>query len=138
MTNRSRGIILSYFTVVIKNFSVLFYTQILINFFGKGDYGLYQLSNSIVSNLSLLNLGFSFAYIKFYTYFSVKKDSNGIKKLNGTYLIFFIIISLLTCLIGSFIIQISNSFLSNPSLLDEVKLKQIMFFYDYKYCIYIY
>lgn len=128
MTNRSKGIVLSYFTVIIKNFSVLIYTQILISFFGKGDYGLYQLSNSIVSNLSLLNLGFSFAYIKFYTSFSVKKDQDGIKKLNGTYLIFFSGISLLTCVIGTIIMQNSSSFLSTSSFADEMKLKQLMFF----------
>ena len=128
MTNRSKGLLLSYFTVIVKNLSLLLYTQIMLRFLGKSEYGLYQIANSIISNLSLLNLGFSFAYIKFYTGFSVKKDEKRIQKLNGTYLLFFMVISVLACLIGSLLVQNSGTFLANSSLSQKNKLKNLMFF----------
>lgn len=79
MTNRSKGIVLSYLTVLVKNLSLLLYTQILLKFLGKSEYGLYQIANSVISNLTLLNLGFSFAYIKFYTGFAVKNEEKNPK-----------------------------------------------------------
>ena len=128
MTNRSKGVLLSYLTVIVKNFSLLLYTQILLRFLGKSEYGLYQIANSIISNLSLLNLGFSFAYIKFYTEFSVKKDEKRIQKLNGTYMLFFMVVSVLACLIGELLVQNSGIFLSTASLSQQNKLKNLMFF----------
>lgn len=127
MTNRSKGIILSYLTVVVKNLSLLLYTQILLKFLGKSEYGLYQIANSVISNLTLLNLGFSFAYIKFYTGFLVKKDTKRIQKLNGTYLLFFTVISLLAGVIGGILAHNSPYFLPS-SIEEQIKLKNLMLF----------
>lgn len=128
MTNRSKGIILSYLTVIVKNLSLLVYTQLLLSFFGKSEYGLYQIANSVISNLTLLNLGFSFAYIKFYTGFSIKKDEARIRKLNGTYLLFFVVISVIASLLGAILIQKSAYFLSSSSVYEQEILKKLMFF----------
>lgn len=128
MTNRSKGIILSYLTVIVKNISLLIYTQLLLRFFGKSEYGLYQIANSIISNLTLLNLGFSFAYIKFYTGFSIKKEEERIRKLNGTYLLFFAVISVIASLIGAILMQKSAYFLSSSSVYEQEMLRKLMFF----------
>ena len=128
MSNRSKGIILSYLTVIVKNLSLLLYTQILLRFLGKSEYGLYQIANSVISNLTLLNLGFSFAYIKFYTGFAVKNEEKRIQKLNGTYLLFFTIISLLAGVIGGILVHNSPYFLSSSSIEEQTKLKNLMLF----------
>lgn len=128
MSNRSKGIILSYLTVIVKNLSLLLYTQILLRFLGKSEYGLYQIANSVISNLTLLNLGFSFSYIKFYTGFVVKNEEKRIQKLNGTYLLFFTIISLLAGVIGGILVHNSPYFLSSSSIEEQTKLKNLMLF----------
>lgn len=128
MTNRVKGIILSYLTVIVKNISVLIYTQLLLKFFGKNEYGLYQIANSVISNLSLLNLGFSFAYIKFYTGFYVRQEEKRIRKLNGTYLFFFITISGIACFLGALLIMNADYFFTTSLLIEQIRLKKLMFF----------
>ncbi|MCD5032916.1 oligosaccharide flippase family protein [Enterococcus faecalis] len=99
-----------------------------MKFFGKSEYGLYQIANSIINNLTLLNLGLSFAYIRFYTGFSMKKEEVRIRKLNGTYILFFSVISVIASFIGVILIRKSNYFLSSSSVYEQEMLKKLMFF----------
>ncbi|MEX1447571.1 oligosaccharide flippase family protein [Enterococcus sp. C76] len=127
MTRIRKGIILSYFTVIVKNISMLVFTQLLLRSFSKNDYGLYQLANSIISNLSLLNLGFSSAYIKFFTVFSTKKEKIKLNKLNGTYVLMFLVISLFAIFCGIILLCNSSYFLASFSVAEENRLKKMMF-----------
>lgn len=67
----------------------LLYTPVMLRLLGQNEYGIYQLANSLVTYLSLLNLGLNGSYIKFYMREKVKGDKEGVAGVNGMFLLLF-------------------------------------------------
>ena len=85
------GVILSYITMIAQNIIAIVYTPVMLHLLGQSEYGLYQLVYSVVSYLGLLSFGFGSAYVRFYSRFKVKKDKIGISRLNGMFMLVFIL-----------------------------------------------
>lgn len=114
ISQRKLGAGLSYINIFAKNIVNFIYTPFLLKFIGQADYGLFQMTNSVIVSLSLLSMGFSSAYIKFYFNYRVKDDDEKIKKLNGTYLLLFMFISVAALIIGFVLVfNVQNLFGSN-------------------------
>lgn len=107
MTNqRKAGVILSYAGEIVKILVNLIYTPIMLRLLGQSEYGLYQLVYSVISYLSLLDLGFGSSYLRFFSRYKAQKDEDGIAKLNGMFMIFFGAISVICVLCG--IVMVGN------------------------------
>ena len=61
----------------------------LLRLLGQAEYGLYNTVASTISMMSVLNMGFSSSYIRYYSQYKVRKDTQGIETLNGLFLIVF-------------------------------------------------
>lgn len=72
---------------------------LLLNFYGKAEYGLIALAMSINIYLRLLDLGLNSTNVKFYSIWLASKNNNEINRLFKTSLGFYGIIGLLNCLI---------------------------------------
>lgn len=114
---RKVGVILAYTNIVAKNLVAFMYTPFLLKFVGQSQYGLFQMTNSVMLSLSLLSMGFSSAYVRFYVRFKSKHEESSLKKLNGMYLLIFIAISVLAFLIGLLIVVNTKNIFGN-SLTD--------------------
>ena len=97
------GIILQYTQMILSALISLIYTPIMLKILGTSEYGLYNLSSSIISYLSLLSLGFGASYLKFYSS-AKQKNKDEIANLNALYLITFSIIAIIALGIFLFII----------------------------------
>ena len=106
ISEKKVGVVLSYTGQFVKIIVNLLYTPIMLRLIGKNEYGLYQLVFSVVSYLSLLSLGFSSSYMRFYAQFKAKEDEGEVAKLNGMFLIIFSVMSLVCIICG--IIMIGN------------------------------
>lgn len=106
----SSGILLSFASQIIAIVVGLTYTPLMIRILGQDEYGLYQLAQSIVNYLNLMNLGFNGAYIRYYSIAKTKNDKKEIDNINGMFMKTFLIIAVL-CLIMGF------TFTANVSLL---------------------
>lgn len=84
------GVILQYSQMAFSILISFIYTPIMLRILGQSQYGIYNLSNSIISYLSLLSLGFGASYIRFYSRYKKDNDASGIRKLNGLFLIVFL------------------------------------------------
>ena len=73
-SQRKYGAMLSYLNIIIKNLINFIYTPLLLRLAGQNEYGLFQMTNSVAMSLSLLSMGFSSAYVKFYMTYKVNKD----------------------------------------------------------------
>lgn len=105
MGNQRRiGAVLSYINIIAKNLVTFLYTPFLLRLVGQADYGLFQMTNSVMLSLSLLSMGFSSAYVKFYISYKVNEDYEQIKKLNALYLLLFGFISLMALIIGTVLV----------------------------------
>ena len=94
------GIVLSYATQAVQILSGLLYTPIMLRLLGQSEYGLYQLVQSVVSYLGLLNFGFSGAYIRYYARYRACDDQKGIARLNGMFMTIFLVITAVCLVCG--------------------------------------
>lgn len=101
---RKMGAVLSYSNIIAKTLVLFMYTPFLLRFIGQADYGLFQITNSIMSGLGLLSMGFSSAYVKFYINYDVHNDKRDIDRLNALYLLLFMFISFISLIIGAILI----------------------------------
>ena len=106
INEKKAGVILSYAGQFVKILVNLLYTPIMLRLLGQSEYGLYQLVFSVVSYLSLLSLGFSSSYMRFYSQFKAKDDGDSVAKLNGMFLIVFSVLSLVCIACG--IVMLGN------------------------------
>ena len=100
ISQRKAGAVLGYANIVVKNLVNLVYTPMLLSFVGQADYGVFQTSNSFVFSLTLLTFGFSEAYIRFYTQEKAKGDECDIRRLNGMYLMLYIVVCAVALSLG--------------------------------------
>jgi len=92
MNQVKAGSILTYAQMGLSTVISLVYTPIMLRLLGQSEYGLYSTISSVISMLSVLNLGFSSSYMRFYMRYKVEADYQGIAKLNGLFITIFSII----------------------------------------------
>lgn len=97
------GAFLSYLQMGLQCVISLIYTPIMLRTLGDSEYGLYNISTSLISYLSLLNFGFGGAYVRYYTKYKVKNKDEEINKLNGLFLIVFTLFGCLAFVAGLFV-----------------------------------
>ncbi len=99
------GIVLSYVATAINSIITLAFTPLVIRLLGKSEYGLYNISNSVVSYLGLLSFGFSNSFIRFYTRAKKEKDEDEVARVNGVFMIIFTAIAVLAVVAGTVIVM---------------------------------
>ena len=119
---RHAGVILGYTNIILKNIVNLLYTPMLLAFVGQGDYGVFQTANSFIFSLTLLSFGFSGAYVRFYTQRRVKDDDQGIRILNGMYLLLYLAICSVAIAVGFFLAANVDIIFSSSFSPNEMRL----------------
>ena len=103
MTNQRRsGAFLGYVNIFVKNLVNLIYVPLLLHFLGQGDYGVFQMTNSVVFALTLLSAGFYGSYVRFYMReraADCPDNGLGVRRLNGMFLLVYFAVAGL-CLVG--------------------------------------
>ena len=99
------GASISYVQIFLQIIIGVFYTPIMIRRLGQSEYGLYNTVSSTISMLSILSLGFNSSYIKYYAKYKEENNSEEIYKLNGLFLIIFLIIGAVACICGIFLTE---------------------------------
>ena len=59
------GIVLNYENMILGNLIPIFYTPVMLSLLGQSEYGLYKLSSSVTSYLSLISLGIGSAITRY-------------------------------------------------------------------------
>ena len=105
----------------------LAYTPFMIRILGKNEYGLYQLVQSVVNYLNLMNFGFTGAYISFYAREKIKDDDGeGVARLNGMFLRVFLGIMFVCILAGVFLLNHIELLGSRLSTADYGTARKLM------------
>ena len=120
------GSILSYAQMILSVVISLVYYPFMIRLLGKSEYGLYSTVASIISLLSILNLGFNAGYIRYYSKYKQAGDTENIYKLNGLFMIIFTIIGIVS-LIGSLFLSFNLKLVFDKGLtVDEYAIAKIL------------
>ena len=94
------GAVLSYVSMALSTIISLVYTPIMLNRLGDSEFGVYQAVLPIISYLNLLSFGLGSAYIRYYSRFRAAGDKKGCAKLNGMFLITYLVLGAAVLAIG--------------------------------------
>lgn len=129
INQRRAGVALTYLSLAVNSLSGLIYTPVMLRLLGQNEYGLYQLVSSVVSNLGMLNFGFSGAYIRFYSRYKVSNEKEEIARLNGMYMVIFLALSVICILCGSVMVANAERIFGEGLTAQELgKAKILMWF----------
>lgn len=121
------GSLLSYIQMFLGTIISIIYTPIMLNLLGQSEYGLYNTVASTISMLSLLSLGFNSGYIRFYSKYIKNNDYESIWKLNGLFLIVFLIIGTIALFCGMYLSSNLNLVFASGLTLNEYQIaKKLM------------
>lgn len=125
---RKKGAIFGYVNIAVKNLVSLVYTPLLLHYIGNAEYGVYQTTFSLIFSLSLLSMGFTEAYVRFYMRFKESREQSNdyIKKLNGLYLVTYFVIALMAMIIGIAMAFRAEFFFSKQFSYNEIELARIL------------
>lgn len=112
------GSILTYGQMGLSIAIGLIYTPFMIRTLGQSEYGLYNTVSSTISMFSLLNLGFSSGYIRYYAKYKIDNEKDKIYRLNGLFMIIFGIISFIA-LIGGLALSFNLDLVFSSGLTAE-------------------
>ena len=98
------GIVLNYVNMGLGNLIPIFYTPIMLALLGTEEYGLYKLSSSITSYLSLVSLGIGSAVTRYLIKERTKNGQQGEEKIFGLFMVIFQAIAIITLAIGTILV----------------------------------
>lgn len=94
------GVVLSYVQMALGMVISIIYTPFMLRYLGQSEYGLYNISSSVIAYLSVLNFGFGSAYIRYYSKYKYAGDEKGVRSLNGLFMTVFCGLGLLALICG--------------------------------------
>lgn len=94
------GVILSYLNLALSTLIPFFYTPVMLRMLGISEYGLFSLSNSVISYLSLLSFGFGGTIVRYITFYRAKDEQEKVQRTFGLFLMLFSAIALLVMACG--------------------------------------
>ena len=127
MNQIKAGALLSYITLILNSVIALLYTPFMTFKLGQAEYGLYSLVASIISTLTVLDLGFGNAVIRYTAKLKAENKEKELGKMYGMFFVILSIIAFVSLIIGGVIyFNIDSLFGQSMSEGELVKLR-IMF-----------
>ncbi len=120
------GALLSYAQMGLGILIALLYTPYMIRMLGKSEYGLYSTVSSTISMLSILNLGLNAGYIRYFARYRTNNDNQSIYRLNGLYLLIFLIIGFVALVCGLVMSFNLDFIFSNGLTAEEYDVARIL------------
>lgn len=121
------GALLSYAHIGINNCISILYTPIMLRLLGQAEYGLYNLSNSIIGYLGVLDFGLGNTIVRYTAKYRANDDKEGLSNLNGVFFIVYSMIAFIASLVGiALIFNIENIFSNSLTGTELYKMKVLM------------
>lgn len=121
------GAALSYTVIAVQFLIGILFTPIILRVLGQAEYGLYDLSSSIISYLNLLTFGFTGAYMRFYSRSHARGDLIGIARLNGLFILIFGTAAILASILGVLLALNTNMVLGAEFDTHELSTAKYLF-----------
>lgn len=105
------GAFLSYVVLALQNLVGLVYTPFMLRMLGKSEYGLYSIAASIVAYLTILDLGFGNAIVRYTAKYRAEGKVEEQHKMFGMFFVLYCIISLVVLVAGGVLcLNVGNIF----------------------------
>lgn len=119
------GALLGYANLIANALVSLIYTPFMLKAMGQSEYGLYSLVASVIGYLSIMDLGFGNAMVRFVSKSQAKKD-NQENKINGLFLFLYCIIAIIVLILGLVILFNVDTIFANSLTIIEIEKSKIL------------
>lgn len=127
------GAILNYVVIILNTLVGLLYTPFMLRMMGQNEYGLYSLVASVISYLTILDLGLGNAVIRYTAKFRAENKQEEQYEMFGMFFILYLIIGVLALFAGSALyLNVDNLFGDTMSTLelDKARIMMIMLIFN--------
>lgn len=122
------GIVLNYINMGLGNLIPIFYTPVMLSLLGQSEYGLYKLSSSVTSYLSLISLGIGSAVTRYLIKARTEEGKNAEQKAFGLFMVIFRVIAIMTFIVGVILVFKLDVWYANSLTSSELAKMQILVF----------
>lgn len=120
------GALLSYVTIAVNNIVGIFYTPLLLRLLGQNEYGLYSLVASVVGYLTILDLGFGNAVIRYTSKYISEGKQKDQYELFGMFFKIYCFIGFFALIIGLILLFNVNYFFDHTMTDSDLRQVKIM------------
>lgn len=120
------GAFLSYVSIGLSMVIGLLYTPYMLRMLGQSEYGLYSIAASVIAYLTVLDLGFGNAIVRYTAKFRAEGKVHEQEEMFGMFFILYIGIALLAMLIGFILFANVDNFFSAEMNANELFRMRIM------------
>ena len=120
------GAALSYVIIGLNSVIGLLYTPFMLRIMGQSEYGLYALAASVIAYLTVLDLGFGNAVIRYTAKFHAEGRIREQQEMFGMFLVLYGVISVIAFSLGMVLYFNADSLFSQSMTPEEVRKVRIM------------
>ena len=117
---------LTYVTIIIQIIVGLVYTPFMLQTLGQSEYGLYSLAHSVIAYLTVLDLGFGNAIIRYTAKYRAEGNIPKQNEMFGMFIVLYSIIGLIALCAGSIMAMNAHNVFDRNMSVDEVQKTEIM------------
>ena len=127
VTNQLRlGAFLSYIVIGLNILVGLIYTPYMLRMLGQSEFGLYSLVGSVVAYLTILDLGFGNAIVRYTAKFRAENKLEEQYEMFGMFISLYTIIGVIVFLLGLALYSNVNLIFGGTMTIDEIERAEIM------------
>lgn len=120
------GAFLSYVSIALSNVVGLLYMPFMLRMMGQNEYGLYSLVASVIAYLTVLDLGFSNAIVRYTAKFRAEKKTDEQYEMFGMFFILYSCIGIITILVGLVLYTHADVLFGKTMQADDIGKVRIM------------
>lgn len=120
------GAFLSYLIIGINTFIGLVYTPFMLRTMGQSEYGLYSLAASVIAYLTVLDLGFGNAIVRYTSKYRAEGKVKEQEEMFGMFLLLYSFISIIAIVLGILLYTHVEQIFSRAMNADEIFKVQVM------------
>jgi O-antigen/teichoic acid export membrane protein len=120
------GALLSYLVLIVNSLVGLLYIPFMLRMMGKSEFGLYSLVASVIGYLTLLDLGFGNAIIRYTAKFRAENKKEEQFSMFGMFVILYSIIGVVVLLLGLVLYYNTESLFENTMTLKELEKAKVL------------
>ena len=117
---KKAGVLLTYVNLAISFVVPFLYTPIMLQLMGQAEYGLYGISNSIISYLGLLTFGLGSAIVRYLMQCRTQKAEKEFNAMAGLFLLIYTVIAVLAVVIGVIFTQFTGNLFGQGLSPEEI------------------
>lgn len=126
MSQLKAGAVLSYVVLGLNSFVGLLYTPYMLRMMGNSEFGLFSLASSVVAYLTILDLGFGNAIIRYTAKFRAEGQTKKQSEMFGMFLIIYSFLSVVAVVIGLILWSNTTAFFGKTMTATELDRTRIM------------